>query len=218
MKNALIFLTLSLALNACSGDTKIVEETVIEVSTDKIMIVGDSFEYWSRGNWPTMVDAKIKQNIINFSQGGRTLIQMEERFVSDYLTIEPAPKTVMIAGGINDIGRGNSLESMQLATTMMIDALPIDTCVVLFDIPPFSSASYWTQEKQDKADNYTDWTNSMTETDRCISVFSYRAVLDRNNDSIIDVEYDNGDGLHPNTEFGQPAIASGVYDFLENIN
>ena len=202
---------LTLLLTACSG------ESPKETNNDEvnIMINGDSFEFWS-GNWPTMLNERIEENVFNFSKGGRTLEQMEEVFASDYVTVLPVPKIVGFAGGINDIVRIENLERMQIALMRMVEILPEETTVVLFDVPPFSSATYWSQNKQDIADGYTDWIYELSNIRPNTKVFSYRSVLDVNNDDIIDPEFDNGDGLHPNTEVGQPAIAEGFYEFLSN--
>ena len=202
---------LTLLLTACSGES-------VDFSREgkNIMINGDSFEFWSRGNWPSMLDEMTEENILNFSKGGRTLEQMAELFVSDYMSIGNTPITVGFAGGINDVVRVENLERMQISLMSMIEVLPEETSVIVFDIPPFSSASYWTESKQKVADDFTNWIHELTKIRPNTKVFSYRKVLDTNGDGVLDPEFDNGDGLHPNTELGQPAIVEAFYKFLNS--
>lgn len=189
------------------------------------MLVGDSFTNAGDREWAGKVDASGEFAGVNiFSTAGHNLAQIGNTFNNNYNGRLDIYSAIVIAGGVNDIVDDRTVAQMQASVQAMIDRTAHDEHIILTTVAPFKGVlmrpdptrRFWTQARQDVADDYDAWARSIASSSGNISLFDLRAITDTNNDGVIDPEFTSSndqDFLHPqNCDLGQTCGSSMIAD------
>lgn len=192
-------------------------------ATDKFFLVGDSFTNGGESEWSGIVNATGEFTGIDiFSAGGRNLAQMASAFNSNYNSRNNY-SAIVVAGGVNDIPDDRTAAQMQASAESIINGARNSEHIILTTVAPFKGVlnrtdparRFWTEARQDVADQYDAWVKTAASSSENISVFDIRVILDTDNDGAIDTNLARGgdDYLHPsNCVFGETCGSSVMAD------
>ena len=192
IKSNLVFICIALQFVGLLGTTAQGQNPRFDVGSN-LIVVGDSFTNGST-EWSRRVNQGPEFSIDTFSDGGRRINQIDELFGDQY-----QPDTydaVVIAAGVNDVIANRSAIDIQSSLESIIGQTNGEQ-IILTSIAPFEGSSSWTQARQTVADEVDAWVFAAAAASDLISVFDILAILDTNNDQVIDAAVSIGDGLHP---------------------
>lgn len=134
--------------------------------------------------------------------GGRTL---QAYWTNRALWIDPyAGRDVIFHCGVSDIFfpvTGLTLAQMQAEITQLVDYMHgLNMNILLGDLTPGGGFENWTAQKQADAMAYNDWLPGWAQARGIPVARIYRALVDPDDPSQIDVQYQfgGGDTIHPN--------------------
>ena len=193
IKSNLVFICIALQFVGLLGTPAQGQNPRFDVGSN-LIVVGDSFTNGST-EWSRRVNQGPEFSIDTFSDGGRRINQIDELFGDQY-----QPDTydaVVIAAGVNDVIANRSAIDIQSSLESIIEQTNGEQ-IILTSIAPFRGLpDSWTQARQTVADAVDAWVFAAAAASDRISVFDIRAILDTDNNQVIDAAVSSGDGLHP---------------------
>jgi len=225
-----------LALNKCALAALLTAATFILAncfSADRFatpILVGDS---WSdgRSDWPGFTRAVEWDEYRNHAIRGEWLSAQNVASgegmaanISIYLDQHPEADSIIIQGGINDIGNGIAAEVIKSALAYMVTEAKARSNIIdiiVMSPGPFGGYGGWTQAMQDELDEYINWLPGFCASQNIDCYDTYTAVGHPDNPLIISdgtqgaPAYDT-DGVHVN-QAGAVKVAAEMDALIETI-
>lgn len=193
-------------------------------SSDRFILVGDSFTNGGDREWAGKVDASDEfLGVDIFATAGHNLNQIRSTFVNNY-DVENDYTAIVIAGGVNDIANDRTAAAMRANVEAIIAAAEGDEHIIITTVAPSRgvllrsdpSRRFWNVDRQAVADEYDAWVRGLAGNSPNVSVFDLRAFLDADNDQDLDDEFFSAsadDFLHPqNCDLGETCGSSLIAD------
>ena len=189
----------------------------------RFMLLGDSFSNDGNADWAGKVRDLPPLDMVYFSASGRRLDQMALMLENDLETALQGGEVeaIVIAGGINNFANNRYIvPELKSYINSMVSNVG-DRHIILTTIPPFKGrGAFWTESRQQQADEYDLWIRSLPESSERFSIFDIGALLDQNDDNIIDPEFASSDMFHPQAcIFGETCGMSLIADsFIQQFS
>ncbi|KAL5113890.1 hypothetical protein ACEQ8H_008211 [Pleosporales sp. CAS-2024a] len=214
-------------------------QAYVPAETNALVLLGDSItdgrgsDTDKNNRWPDLLVARLQTTnyttlaINNQAAGGNAVLSgglgppLVTRYKRDAID-QPGVKYLMIFEGVNDIGGGANSAGIQTTIgdslisafeQIITDAKQAGYTTIGGTITPFGGNSYQGAEREKTRVKINNWILNSGTYDHVVDLAGMLA--SKSNPSVLDEQFDSGDGLHPNPA-GYQAVANafpiGVFD------